>query len=329
MGLHALKRIQAGKETTPGTAVAATAKWMGMSLAGNLKDREIVQPSDERGSLAAAHRSYSPAYLWEDKLSGEVTFEDLILLLSMAVKGGVSPTTVDTSAKLWTFAPSLTSANNPDTFTIEFGDDTQAYEAEYCFAKSLEISATVGEALKFSADLVGRQLSPTTFTTGLADRSVESALAAKTKLYIDDAGGTIGTTQQEAMLLDWTWRLPDHFAPKSHQNGSLYFTAHGEVKMKPELELLCEFVAGVATLRTKYAAETRQLVRLKTEGSLAGAESALRTVQIDGAYKIVSFDTLDERNGASIVRLTLHGEYDSTWGKLFEVQVQNAVAALP
>lgn len=329
MGLAALRRIQAGKETTSGTAVAATAKWMGMTLGGSLKDREIVQPTDQRASLAAAHRSYTPSTLWEDKLEGEVTFEDIIMLLSMAVVGGVTPSTVDTSAKLWTFTPSMTAGNTPDTFTVEFGDNVQAYEAEYVFAKSLEIAGAEGEALKFAADIVGRQLTATTFTGSLADRSVESALVAKTKIYMDDTGGTIGTTQKTATLIDWTWRLPAHFVPKRHQDGNLYFTAFSELAMQPELELLCEFVSGVATLRTKYTGETRQLVRLKTEGSLVGAVSALKYLQIDGAYKITEFDVLDERDGRTIVRLTLKGEYDATYAKLFEVLAQSAVTAIP
>lgn len=329
MGIAALRKIQAGKESVAGTAVAATAKWMGMTLAASLKDREIVLPEDERGSLAAAQRSYSPSYLWESKLQGTVTYEDMILLLSMALKGGITPSTVDTSAKNWVFTPSLTAANTPDTFTLEFGDDTQAYEAEYCFVKALEIGGAMDEALKFSAELVGRQLTATTFTGALADRTVEDALTAKSKLYMDDTGGTIGTTQKTVTLIDWTWRLPAHFVAKRHQDGALTFTALSEVKLKPELDLLCEFNAGVATLRTKYTGETRQLVRLKTTGALVGAVSAVKTVQIDGAFKITEFDVLDERNGASVVMMKLQGEYDGTWAKLLEVAVQNAVGALP
>lgn len=329
MGLEAFRKIQGGIESTPGTAVPATAKWMGMHLAASLKDREIVMPSDERGDLAAAHRSYSPAYLWESKLSGELTFEDAIFLAGMAVKGGVTPSTVDTSARLWTYTPSLTAANTPDTFTLEFGDNTQCYEAEYVFIKALEISGSVNEALKFAADLLGRQLTAASFTGALSNRTVESALVKKTSLYMDDTGGSIGATAKTGILIDWTWRLPAHFVAKDRQDGNLYFSAFGEVRMQPELEMLVEFTSGVATLRTKYTAETRQLVRLKTLGSLCGAATALRTVQIDGAYKIVEFDTLDERDGASVVRMKLLGEYDATWTKLFELQIQNAVTAIP
>jgi len=326
MGLTAFRRIQVGKETTPGTAVAATAKLMGMTLKAPLGDRRIVQPEEERGSLAGAFRSYTQAIGWEGAtLSGDATFEDILYLLAMAVEGGVTPSGLGT-AKTWTFSPSLTSANSPDTFTLEFGDDTQAYEVEYVLATGLEISGGVGQALKCSANLVGRQITPTTFTPSLVDRNVESALAGKTSLYMDDAGGTIGTTAKAATLLDWTWRLPEHFATIAHQ-GSLYFTAVREQRMKPTLEMTVEFNAGVAALRTKYASETAQLVRIEAVGGLIETGTN-KKLTIDGAYKIVDFDVLDERNGADIVKLTLHGEYDATYGKLFEIVVVNTVGTL-
>lgn len=330
MGLSALRKIQLGQEGVAGSAVPATAKLMGMLLRAQLKDREIVQPDDERGSLASAHRSYSPGYLWNGVLEGDLTFEDIMYLLGMAIGTYPEPTVPGggTLSRLHTWTPNLATANTPDTFTMEFGDDTEQYEAEYCFATGLEISSLIDQAIRFSSPIVGRQLTVTNFTAALADRTVESALAAKTALYMDDTGGTIGSTQKQVTLIDWTWRLGPHFVPKKRQDGNLYFAGVSEVKFKPELELLCEFNAGVATLRDKYVAETRQLVRLKTLGSLI--EGALyKTFQIDGAYKILEFDTLDERDGSDVVRLRLGGEYDATWTKLFEIQVQNTLANYP
>src|SRR6185503_16784321 len=106
--------------------------------------------------------------------------------------GGITPATIDTSGRTWTHTPSLTAANTPDCKTLEFGDDTQEYEAEYVFAKNLELSGSLDQAIKVSADLVGRQLTAASFTGSLSDRTVESALAQKAKLYMDDSGGTIG-----------------------------------------------------------------------------------------------------------------------------------------
>lgn len=329
MGLAALKRIQAGKESTPGTAVAATAFWMGMTLAGNLSDRTVTQPMDQRNSLVKAHRNYQPSYVWRDTLDGEVTYEDITYLLSIAVQGGRTSSAVDITARQWTFAPSSTAANTLDTFTMEFGDNSGAYEVEYVFAESLEISGALDEALKFKAGLVGRQISTSTFTASLSARVVESALAAKTRIWIDDATGTIGTSTKDQTLLDWTWRLPEHFVAKRHQDNSLTFSTHSELQMQPELDLVVEFNSNIEALRKKYAAGTSQLVRLKTIGAVIGATTVTKTLQIDGNYTITEFGVLDERNGASICTIKLMGEWNSTWAKLFEIQVLSTNTTMP
>lgn len=329
MGLNALRRVQVGLESTPGTSVAATSRLMGFSLGGNLNDRVVVQPMDQRASLAAHSRGYTTGYLWEDTLDGEATYEDIIYLLGWAIKGAITPSTVDTNAKKWLYTPSLTSANVPDTSTLEFGDDTQEYEAEYVFAKGLTISGAIDEPVKVSADVCGRQLSASSFTGSLTARTVEQILSQKFKLYMDDAGGTIGSTQKTLTLIDWQFKTGAHFIPKKHQDGNLYFSGYSEVAMAPELQLTMELNANTTAIRGKYTAETVQLVRLIGTGSLIGAVSALKTLCIDGAYRITKFDKIGEKNGADVVAVSLVGEYDSTYAKVFEIYAQNLVSTLP
>ena len=328
----AFYKIQAGKETTHGTAVAATAKWMAYALHPPVGDLEWHLPEEERGSLAAYHRAYAPQRRAEmGDLEGDATFEDILYPLLMAVKGGVTPTQPDgtTSTYLWTFTPNLTSANDPDTFTVEWGDDNQAWESEYVFATSLTISGALGEAWRVRASLVGRQHTPTTFTAGLSDRTVESCLTNLSKLYMDDSGGNIGTTQITGAFVDFEWRLPAHFVPFFTADGQKYFTTHSEQKMAPELDLTLVLDSTTKTLlTTKYTAGTIQLVRVAGEGSNIEGDYN-KYIYIDGAYLIRDIDELTEQDGKTVVRLHLIGQYDSTWGKLFEIAVENSVSTLP
>jgi hypothetical protein len=299
---------------------------------GKLKDREIAQPEEWRGSLAKASRGYTKSQLWQDKVQGDATFQDLIILLGMAVKGAVAPTTPAVgpapTARLWTYAPTLTAVNTPDTYTVEFGDEAQAYEAEYVFATSLELAGAMNEPVKVSADITGRRLSTSTFTPALADRTVESALAQKTVLSLDDAGGVIGTTAVSGTVFGWKWTLPEHFVPKRQMDGQLYFSSVTEKRMQPKLELTCEFNSTFAAVRAKYAADTAQLARLDVLGSLIAA-TEFRRLRIDGAYRITEIDKLDESDGTTVVGMTLLGEYDATFAKLFELSVENTLTALP
>jgi len=329
---YAFYKVQAGKESTRGTAVAATAKWMAYTLHPTVGDFSWVQPEEERGSLAAFFRAYAPQRQAElGDLTGDATFEDILYPLLMAVKGGVTPTQPDgtTSTYLWTFSPNLTSGNDPDTFTVEWGDDVQAWESEYVFATSLTISGALGEAWKVSASLVGRQHTATSFTAGLSDRTVESCLMNLTKLYIDDSGGSIGTTQIETAFISFEWRLPEHFVPFFTADGNKYYTTHSEKKMAPELDLTLVLDSTTKTLlTTKYTAGTIQLVRIAGEGS--NIESTYnKYIYIDGAYLITGIDALTEQDGKTVVALHLVGQYDSDWGKLFEISVENSVSTLP
>lgn len=331
---YAFYRCQAGKEVTRGTAVAATAKWMAFTLRPVLGDREWVRPEEDIATLAPALRAYTVRQLADmGTLSGDATFEDILYPLLISVKGGVTPTQPDPtgapSVRLWTFSPSLTTANDPDTFTVEWGDDVQAWRSEYVFATGLTISGAMGEALKVSAPLVGRQHNTTTFTAGLANRTVESALMNLTRVYFNDSGGTIGTTQISGAVTDFEFRFADHFVPFFAADGQLFFSKYSEKKLFPELDITLVLDAATKTLMTtKYAAGTIQLVRIRAEGTtIAGAYK--KYLQIDGAYLISGMDAIAEADGMSVVTMHLVGLYDSTWGKLFEISAQNSISTLP
>lgn len=336
MGNIGLYKVQAGKETTPGTAVDATAIWHSFKLRPVIGDKEIVQPEEDRGSLAAFHRGYTVRQLADLGAleANELSYEDAPYLFLMALKGAVTSTQPDptnaATVRLHTFTPSLTSANTPDTWTVEWGEDTQAWESEYCFLRNLKLTGAANSPIKASGALVGRQNSTCSFTGALSARSmVAPAVSNMVKVYVDDAGGSMGGTQLSAAVLDWEWDLGEHFAPAQTQDGNLYFTMVTEQRLKPKLTLTAYLTTAVKTLiTTKYAAGTVQLVRLDCLGSLI-ATTFYHRIRIDGAYRIVKVDAIGERDGGSTVRMELSGEYDATWAKLVEVSVQNTIETMP
>lgn len=326
-------KVQAGQEGTAGTPVAATAKWMAMQLYPKVADRDIRQAEEDRGSLAAHFRGYTVQQKADlGNLVGDVTFEDILFPLHMAIKtaAATQPDSAESPATyLHTFSPSLTSANTPKTFTVEWGDNNQVWESEYVIATGLTISGAIGDVWKFSAPLVGRQHTTTSFTGALSDRTVESCVMNKSKLYMDDTGGSIGSTQIEGAFLGFEWRLPAHFVPLFTGDGALYFYAHSEVKMKPELDLRLIVDSTTKTLiTTKYTTPTIQLVRVEGLGSLI-EDAFYKYIYIDGAYRIMDVSEISDSDGQSVVTMKLSGEYDSTWAKLFEVIVENSVSVIP
>jgi len=326
-GLKALRQLQIGKESTKGTAVAATAV-----LLGQLSMKEsptIYRPPEHRGQLAEFSRSVKVANLAELTYEGDATFEQILYLLHMGVAGNVSPTGPGTDGEYtWTFTPAMTSAGTFDSFTIEYGDDVQAWETEYCMAREIELSGAMNEVLKVRADIFGRKMTAASFTGGLSAPSVESIPFQGFKLYIDDESGTIGSTEKSNTLISARYRITTGLVPARYGSGSLDFTSYIEQFKNVELEMTFAFNSGAETERTKFDGETMRLVRLEAEGSVIGGSTKKKlTLDFCGIY--TDFGTLDERDGEDVVTVRMSGQRGTNYTKLFEIEVVNAVSSLP
>jgi len=263
-GIANLRKIQIGEETTAkGTPAAATAV-----LLGELTMKEtptIVRPAEERANLAQHTRSHKVANMAELQFKGEVTFEQLLYFLHMGILGDVTPV-AGPSNKIWTFTPSLVAAGTYDSFTIEDGDDVQAWETEYCMASKIVITGGMNEPLQVTVDIFGRKMTQTSFTGSLSAPTVESVITQMGRIYIDDEDGVIGTTVKSSTLISFTLTINTGLSPVRHADGSLDFSTYQEGPKSVELQMTLAFNSGVETEHTYYNGETLRLVRLEFQG---------------------------------------------------------------
>jgi len=327
MAVAAYKKVQAGIEPVPGTAVAATARLAGITVTMDMADQMVEEPEDQRGSLARHTRSFATATEVKLKASGNASFEDLIFFAGLTL---VDTTPVTSGIKqTWTFEPALDAANSPKTATFEVGDDTQAYEVEHVFGTGLKLSGAIDKAIKVDSDLVGKKWTETTFTDPVSDREIEEILWNLTEMYVDDpAVHAIGTTRVSQFLIDGSWDTGDHFMPKKRADGDLAYRGVSEKSLMPVLEVTAEFNTDAQVLMTAYrnrlthGAQTHVLVRLVATGSTF--TGGTKTMIIDGAYEVFSVGTIDSGNdGSSTMKFTLHGVEDEDYGKLFQLVLIN------
>jgi hypothetical protein len=324
-GLATLRKIQIGKEviTTKGTPVAATA-----ILLGSIEMREnptIYRPKEMRGTLASNVRSVKVDNIASLSFKGDASFEQILHWLHASILGGITPTGAG-AAKTWTFTPTLSGAGTFDAFTIEYGDNVQAWETEYCMVKKLEISGVMGEPLKLKADIFGRQMTPTTFTPTLPVPSFESALMQKTKLYIGNDNDF--TQEKSATLLGFTFTINTGLVPVRYGDGTQLFSSYFEQEKSVELKVTAAFSSSIETERTKYDGSTIRCIRLENKGSLISGEDYKKlTLDVSGVY--TDFASLDAQDGVSIVEFTLSSQLATTYTKLFEVVVVNILGTLP
>lgn len=342
MTLRAFRKIQVSNpEDTPGTAEEAAELCKGtLSWASG----EIFEmPEDDRNSLARYHEDWDivgeeAALSWQ----GDLNFRHILWAIAMAIRGNVSPTQPDSSNEpntyKWTYAPAETTANTPDiangidTFTFEFGDNTQAYEAEYCFATRLEISGAPNELCQFAVDIVGRQVTDTTFTAGLTMQSVQYAPFNLAKIYIDDSDSFSGApTQKTGLLRGFTWVLETQFSAFVTADGNLYFGSVVEDRKHPQLSLTYKWGSDADGERTKYEGQTTRYIRLELNGDteLDSGQSNPPKLQIDAAYRYSEWPEWGEDEGATVFDVTALGVMDSSFAKICELSLYNNVSAWP
>lgn len=328
MGNRALRKLQFGPEVTPGTAVAATSIWRGT---GSLEDtREVKFAPEDIGNIAGDDRTYVP------KLGGALalestpaTFEQLPYIFNMGIKA-VTSGVADGDGYVYAFPLHTTTLNTPKTYTIQGGDDAGAEVMEYCLASDFTLEGGGGEALMMAANLFGRQVAPQAFTGALTLPTVEEILFGSGKLYIDAAGGTIGTTQKSNTLLKMSLKGKTGLAPRWTVE-NLYFTGYRWAA--PEILLDLTFYHDGTAIAEKAAqrAETPRLLRLEFLGSSLGDAGAFtnKTLRIDLAGKWEKFTKLDEDGGDDIVTGTFRARYNSTAALFASLTVVNLLTVIP
>lgn len=323
-------RLALGRETTPGTAVAATTIWRGgFAMPEDARNRVIVD--EQIGLIVNAERSFDTNLLARLAVPAtELTFEQLPHLLEAGV-GTVTATGTGPYVYAYAF-PTGSTPNTIKTYTIEAYNtvaDADMQEMEYSFVEEFELAGSYGEAWTMSGTWVGRQLTNSTPTALSTFVVPNEAPFARTTLYIDDSGGTVGTTQKTGVLTGASVTVTTGIMPIPVGDGQLTFAAHKFTKPEVTFAVTIEVEEDGGTslvddLRTSYKSNGTKLYRL----NIAGAD-ANHSVAIDFAGKLDSFGNYENGDGNTTVTIEGHAVYSTTDSLFFEIDVTNQVASLP
>lgn len=177
-----------GFESTKGTGVAATRTLMARITDVDFEiPREFVE--EDRGTLVAAQRFNEGIKDYKFKIEQDgTTYEDLPWFFHTAVHGTPTSATINTAATRWTFTPQTTAGGDTlKAATIEFGDNTQEFECEYCEVNDFTLefdTLKVGDAtpVKTTYNYLTQSLSSNTKTT-LTLPTVETILANRANWF--------------------------------------------------------------------------------------------------------------------------------------------------
>ncbi len=324
-------KLQLGRESSAGTAVAATAIWRG-PFAYPEDARTTTVVDENIGLLVTAERSYTSAYLARLSMPAtELTFNQVLHILEAGIK-----TATPSGTYIYTYSlPTGNTVNTIKTYTIEAVPviATADYrEMEYCFVEEFTFEAAAGEAWKMSANWVGRQLSTGTaksLSTLATGNDMEPAKLPMTKLYIDATGGTVGTTQKTGVLMGANMRVRTGLVPITVGDGHLYFASHKFVKPEITFSLTLELEqdTGASTVATERAIREAETVRLLS--LVADGPSASQQFSLQWAAKYDKVGGYTNSNGNTVVTLEGHGVYSAADALFWTCVVKNTLSAVP
>ena len=319
---------QIGKETTKGTAVAATAVMRGpFAMAIPNGDPEVLD--EAVGSRIIGERN-APAPLTDVSLAMPemaLSYEQFPYLLEASVKpvtpSGSNPYTYE-------YEPSDTS---PDarTYTLRLGNKLVATDQQIVpFSWVEEWKATYKSdqaTWRMSATWRGQRMYAGAFTNSVALPSVVEALTGNTRLYIDNSGGTIGTTEAPGVLLEFslTYRSGIRWVPIGGSNRYPAALKFG----KPSVDFTIRYeleedtgVSRVATERSAADAGTLRLIRVKCPGT------GSRDLIFDMAAKYRKPGGYDEQDENVNVAFDGYATYSSADALFFKTTVINLLSSL-
>lgn len=317
---------QIGKETTYGTSVAATRK---MYFREPVLTRER-EPRSHKFAVGARDnvRAFTLGpIVAAGKIEMAMSADELIELLLLGIKGGVTPSTVETTGRRWTFTPDPVL----DSATVRWDDGARPWKATGCYVDQINIKGAANEENMVTADFFAKDVIQEALTGSLTDRVPRFSEGWETKLFIDAFAGTPGTTNIAGTLVNWDVTIKNnldrkYFADNTNATGAVTI---GELEVEAKLT----FEASVAQALTEFNnwdAATKRLVRLQfgNNETISGTSTPLKylvNIDMPGAWGAVDLSADDA--GTRVYELTLHYVYDSTNAFGVRFIVDNARAA--
>jgi hypothetical protein len=307
-GIKLLRKMQIGIEDTPGQVVAATMMWRGI---GRLKDNRVREVMEEEiGQFfrkPQTHLASLGAII--DMPEQTALFEQMALIGACGIKDVIAGVPDgEGTGLIYAYPQPLDTANTIKSSSIRGGDNQTVEVAEYCFVEKFSLKGAPGQAWKLAATWQGRQAAASTWTGALTPADAESMLFNKSKLYLDDAGGTIGSTQVTATwmagLLNWItgWQA------LTTGDGDLFFTIPEFLLPEISGEFTFRHNTTGAAERAKAQAGDVRLMKLLIEGSALATPGTYskKSVVLEAAIQYDAVPENADSNGRSTLALPWH-----------------------
>lgn len=331
-GIRLLSYMQIGKEATPGTAVPATRRMAPDLTSGFsvdwMKTYHEGRSTGTRNPITYATQQGTMVTINYRSMDGAgIAYDDLPYFMHFP-QGGTAGTGAGAD-KTWTTAWGGAAAGSPLALTIEFGDDVQNYEADYCQVRHIGVSAEPQGLTQLTADIYGRQSTKSTKTSLTMPNPVNIPGYLWKIRFATSQAGLTAASDVTNFLVSWDAEWDTGLVPRFYHDGLAYFGQGVEAApVTGQLHLVVESTAQAITqFYDKGAANTVDFVQLKATGPSLGSSNYSSQFQFAVEYETVQ-PLSGEQDGVNLYDITARIVYDSTWQKSIESTTVCSLATL-
>jgi len=333
-GIRLLSHFQIGLETTKGSAVAAT-RMLYPDLSSTfqvdwMKTYHEGRRTGRRNPVTYATRQGEMVSINFRTIDDSgISFDELPFFLN-APSGATAAASGGTSYAWAEFSWGGTATGTPRTYTCEYGDDVQNYEAEYCFPTKLGLSADTDGMTQLTADIVGRQSTKSTKTSLTPTDPVYIPGYLWAPKFATAQSGLAGASVIPNFLRNWSMDWSTGLVAARYQDGNDYF---GQVVESQAVEGSVKLVVdsnatAVSRFYDKGESATVDFLNLTATGP-AQADGTAYSVSVDVALEYTNVSLLaSDIDGVNTYEITAKIVDDETWGKSLGIVVVNALASL-
>jgi len=327
-GTQIFTYVNFGKETTRGTPVAPTRQLYGEGTG-------VIEPTfglnfHEGENAGRRYRIRRVTSAAEDvslkyrSLSG-VSFDDLVVPFSQ-LKGGATGSGANAD-KTWTFTPSATAANSPESYSVDVGDDTQNWRVQYAMAQRIKLAAARNDVTSMEMDLFGQRAVKGAKATPSANTALKIPGDLWTIKFAANIAGIGAASVQTNFLLAWEVEIMTGLKWRHYMDGNLYGGQHVETDIAATLSMTVESTSlAISQFYDKAVAGTMDFLRLRATGPALGTGNYGAGFDMPVLYDVPTIIDSEE-DGINLYKVTARLADDGTNGII--PYLVNSIATLP
>jgi hypothetical protein len=262
-------------------------------------------------------------FKWQSE-SG-IGYDDLVVPGSQ-LRGGATGTGAGAD-KAWVLTPSPTALNNPESFSIDAGDDIQDWRIQYGQLKSFKIAAALGDVTSLEFEGFGQRALKTTKAAPAANLATKIPGDLWTLKQANTFAGLTAASIIPNFLVAWELEVMTGLVWRHYMDGNMYGAGSVETDISWKLTMTVESIAqAVSEFYDKGIAATMSWLRLRAQGPTLGSTNYSAQISTPVLYEEPEIISAED-NGINLWKVVAHGADDGTNG--IDFQLTNSLAALP